>query len=137
MTITYRLAGEGDRYPAIGPMNGGAIIAEDGRGGQVGSLRWYNEHFHRPFEIDYIRVDPRFRRRGIATGMLRKAQEIEPRIRHSSVRTSDGDTWAKSTGDPVPIRGIHLAPYRGTHSRDFWQFTDDVRHIIEKEASYA
>lgn len=121
--ITYGRYGLGDLWPTVG----GGVVACNERGHIIGYLRWRKEGDGREFMIDMIKVERPYRRRGIATRLLSEAQKIEPRVRHSSIRTEDGDLWAKSTGDPVPVRYWH--------PRHFDLTVDDVRHIIHNEAS--
>lgn len=133
--ITYE-EHDGLEYPFISKWVGGAVVARNERGHVIGHLRWYAEGYEfvdedRAFMIDFIKVERPYQRLGIATRLLREAQKIEPRVRHSNVRTEAGDVWAKSTGDPVPVRVTkRWNPYAFDH------IVADVKHIIEHEASY-
>jgi GNAT superfamily N-acetyltransferase len=49
-----------------------------------------------------VSVDPKFRRQGIATGMLNYAKQQGLTIFHSTLRTREGTLWARSTEDEVP-----------------------------------
>lgn len=84
------------------------IEVHDG-GEYIGEITWYVPNpviddlvSVLPYEITYVFIYSTHRRRGIATELLRRAREIEPRIVHSPVRSYSGNEWAKSTGDPLP-----------------------------------
>ncbi|MFF5973672.1 GNAT family N-acetyltransferase [Streptomyces sp. NPDC012769] len=153
MAILYRPLRLGE-YPTLVPAeHGGGVIAIDPdrpmrrpewwygtaheRDHQiVGHLRWYRDDYeHQPLEISQVTVDWEYRRQGIATRMLREAQKIEPGIRHSRLRTADGDAWAKSTGDAIPVRHWNLERlWARPHSFD--RITQDITHKIRHEAQY-
>jgi hypothetical protein len=77
-------------------------------GEQMGKLSFYGKDAITPGEIDKIEVTEKFRRQGVATGLLEEARRLSavdenvPYVVHSKSRTSDGDAWAKSTGDYLP-----------------------------------
>jgi hypothetical protein len=77
-------------------------------GEQMGRLSFYGKDAITPGEIDKIEVTEKFRRQGVATGLLEEARRISavdenvPYVVHSKSRTPDGDAWAKSTGDALP-----------------------------------
>jgi 2'-5' RNA ligase len=52
--------------------------------------------------LDEIEVNPEHQRKGVATGIWEHAKSVGINPQHSNVRSSDGDEWAHSTGDPVP-----------------------------------
>ncbi|WP_432112797.1 GNAT family N-acetyltransferase [Streptomyces sp. S1] len=113
-------------FPALRPEHGGGIVARAG-GVIAGHLRWYcGDHDLHPYEIAQVTVYAEWRRRGIATRLLREAQKIEPAVRHSTIRTLEGDAWAKSTGDEIPVRSWH-SMYR---ARYFEHITEDIKHKI-------
>jgi len=71
----------------------------------VGSLRWLipDREQADAGQIVWIEVTPRFRRRGVATGLLKAAQAYAehyrlPPPRHSESRTPSGEAWATSLG---------------------------------------
>ncbi len=71
----------------------------------VGSLDW--NIARDDGEIVHVEVLPVWQRKGVATRMLRAAEEISrdngwPAPGHSTTRTRDGDAWARSLGaDPA------------------------------------
>jgi hypothetical protein len=58
-------------------------------------------------EIKYIEVRKdqfhNYRRRGIATALLKLAREYAP-IKHATDRTPDGERWAQSLNEELPDR---------------------------------
>jgi hypothetical protein len=77
-------------------------------GEEMGRLSFYGKDAITPGEIDKIEVTEKFRRQGVATGLLEEARRLSavdenvPYVVHSKSRTPDGDAWAKSTGDALP-----------------------------------
>jgi ribosomal protein S18 acetylase RimI-like enzyme len=63
----------------------------------VATFQWFDD----TGEIDKVRVEPKYRRKGIATGLLRIANTYMP-IKHSAYRSPEGNIWAESTGDYLP-----------------------------------
>lgn len=74
----------------------------------VGMLSWSGSEGTDYGHIQDVSVDKKYRRRGVATSMLREAQRISQetpsiqRPEHGVLRTPLGDKWAHSTGDWVP-----------------------------------
>ena len=80
----------------------------------VGSMGWIGhnyaeEHGFKPGVIKNIVVDEVHRRKGIGTGMYKKAQEVSktskgdiPNPRHNARLTSDGKSWKKSLKQDQP-----------------------------------
>ena len=73
-------------------------------GQQVGMLK-----LQRGGTIDMIEVHPDYQRQGIATGLYNFAKQESDRTggelpypKQSSIRSPEGDAWAKSTGDYLP-----------------------------------
>lgn len=60
--------------------------------------------------IDYVEVDDKHQRQGVATGLHRFATnhadksggEETPYPMHSTIRSDEGDAWAKKVGGNVP-----------------------------------
>lgn len=75
------------------------LKCKDADGLDVGHIRWLTKDYKRPpgkkGEITYVFVQPEYRRRGLATELLRKARLIEPEVHHSPVRTEDGLAWSE------------------------------------------
>lgn len=69
-------------------------------GSAIGYLMWNVDDYpnYEYGEILDIRVDERYQRRGVASAMLKRAREIDPEVRHSSVVTDDGAEWAIAVG---------------------------------------
>jgi ribosomal protein S18 acetylase RimI-like enzyme len=60
-------------------------------------------------ELFYIKVPEKNRRQGIATRLWNEAKEFQqtrnlPPLKHSEYRTKDGDAWAQSFGEQLPVR---------------------------------
>lgn len=77
----------------------------EGRVSEVGHLHWSSKRG----EIIDVHVHPQFRRKGVATAMLKAARDVAvktgvPSPVHSDDRSDMGDAWAKSTGEPLPTR---------------------------------
>lgn len=55
-------------------------------------------------QVDWVEVDPSYRRSGIGRQMWEHAQELglRPSPKHSVERTDSGDAWAKAVGGRVP-----------------------------------
>lgn len=51
-------------------------------------------------EVNDVWVHPDYRRKGIASAMYRKATQLG--MTHSTMRTDEGEAWAKSTPDYFP-----------------------------------
>ncbi|AON96848.1 hypothetical protein BI081_gp097 [Mycobacterium phage Tonenili] len=49
-------------------------------------------------EVENIEIHPDYQRRGIASEMWRRAQDIDPYISHSRAQTSEGKAWAAAVG---------------------------------------
>jgi hypothetical protein len=73
-------------------------------GDRVGFMHWNSRGIHR------IDVEPEHARQGIATQMWEQGHILAennakiPKPKHSAVRTTQGDAWAKSVGGPLPRR---------------------------------
>lgn len=73
-------------------------------GQQVGTLQ-----LQQGGTVDYVEVHPDYQRQGVATGLYNFAKQQHfasgaslPYPEHSTMRSPEGDAWAKSTGDYVP-----------------------------------
>lgn len=77
----------------------------------VGELSWTTDEslVDEPHVIAFVFVYSEYRRRGIATELLRRAREVDPLIVHSDVRSWAGDAWARSTGDELPPLWVDLS----------------------------
>jgi GNAT superfamily N-acetyltransferase len=73
------------------------IEAYKGKYGPVAHFEWSAD----TGEIKDVKVEPEHQRKGLATAMFNKAKTITP-VRHSNVRTPEGDAWAKSVGGNRP-----------------------------------
>lgn len=79
---------------------------DDGKASDVlGHLHWSSNSG----QILDVHVSPQFRRKGVATAMLKAARDVAvktgvPSPVHSDDRSDMGDAWAKSTGEPLPKR---------------------------------
>lgn len=72
---------------------------------KVGNLQWHED----TGEILDIRVDPKHRRKGVATALLHTATQLSgqygvPAPQQSADRSDQGDAWSKSLGVPLPKR---------------------------------
>jgi hypothetical protein len=81
------------------------VTAYDKDHNKIGYLEWHKK----TGEILNVDVDKPFRRQGVATSLLRRAQDLSSKYNlqsplHSKDRSDQGDAWAKSTGDKVPRR---------------------------------
>lgn len=75
---------------------------------EVGHLQWlFSPRDERHGSITSLYVYPAWRRKGIATQMLKHARTHHP-VTHSLFRTADGEAWALSTGDPLPNNQFDL-----------------------------
>jgi GNAT superfamily N-acetyltransferase len=107
--VTFQYAGKGpmhgfeDFAPGTGPWAHVFTAHKDGK--QVGKLQ-----LQRGGTIDIVEVDPEHQRQGIATGLYKFAvshaeksdgQET-PYPQQSSIRSKEGDAWAKSLGVTLP-----------------------------------
>lgn len=70
----------------------------------VGDIRWSDK----AGDIMGLYVNPVFRRKGVATALLKQAEShYDPssgkkKVKHSPYRTEMGDKWAKAVGGEVP-----------------------------------
>ncbi len=66
-------------------------------GKKVGVIHWEATEIVAPIgEIVWVSVEPQWRRKGIATALLAKAREIEPRVHHSGLQSADGKAWGRA-----------------------------------------
>lgn len=73
----------------------------------VAYLSWLKGEPHTIMEVRVGKTKAeakRLRRKGIATALYRLAKRREPGIRHSRVRTNEGEAWASSLGEELPKR---------------------------------
>lgn len=84
-------------------------------GKAIGQIRWLapgNPSVRVPVGyIFFAGVDPDFQRRGVATEMLRKAREIEPRVHHANHLTDMGAAWRQHSAaaeQKVEVSGVAL-----------------------------
>lgn len=96
-TIYANLPGDKKSYVRDDPRTGEPIHHN------VGTAQWETG----TGKLNWIETDENYRRRGVATHILRKARELQaahglPDIVHTGVRHEDGSAWAKSTGLYVP-----------------------------------
>lgn len=61
---------------------------------KAGNMRWDNA----TGEILGVMVWPKYQRRGLATELLRRAQEIDPKVHHSDVLSDEGKAWSQAVG---------------------------------------
>lgn len=57
-------------------------------------------------EVLAVVVHAEFRRQGLATALWEYALECGYALKHSSWRTNDGDSWARSVGGELPPRNM-------------------------------
>ena len=65
----------------------------DVNGMKAGQIRWNDD----TGEIAGVMVHSRHRRKGLATELLRRAQEVDPRVHHSTTLSEDGAAFAEAT----------------------------------------
>lgn len=104
--LTYSFYG---RHPFLG--DNWAVAKHDGK--TIARLYWNHEnHPEIPGEISLVQVHPDYRRRGIASEMVRRVREdIDPNIKFSPVVSPDGKAWSEANG---------YKPPKG----EFWQEVD-------------
>jgi GNAT superfamily N-acetyltransferase len=66
--------------------------------GFVGEMLWDSD----TGEVKNVEVEPKYRRKGVATAMWNAAREQGHNLQHSPLRTGAGDRWAKAIGGPTP-----------------------------------
>lgn len=49
----------------------------------------------------FVRED--LRRQGLATFLYRQAKVLDPAVAHATSRTPDGESWARSLGEDLPV----------------------------------
>jgi len=85
-----------------------SVVARNEDKDVVGVMHWRKKSSGGPNagQVDWVEVDPSYRRMGIGRQMWEHAQEIgvRPGPKHSAERTDVGDAWAKSVGGRVPRR---------------------------------
>ncbi len=137
-----------DGYKA--PMEAGSVWVFDADQsetfGHIGVIAWYREGYgrvcrrtqrgavrtywvDRSYQISDIKVDPDYRRRGIATRLLTEAHKYAPVVQ-SMIRSIPGDAWAKSTGEFLPECpcGDPHAPHRSP-GEDLRRRQEEARRI--------
>jgi len=90
-SLTYETRWRMGREPSH---NATSIWAFDAERNEIGSITWFDDDG----EIGGVDVREPYRRRGLATELLRRAREINPSVRHSEMRTHDGDAWVAAVG---------------------------------------
>lgn len=76
----------------------------------IGQITWRRK-------IEDIFVEPKFRRQGVATGLLNYARELSTQFegvmppQHSEHRTEEGDAWAKAVDTDVPELQVYRRQY--------------------------
>jgi len=85
-----------------------SVIARNEDRDVVGAMHWRKKRSggENAGQVDWVEVDPSFRRLGIGKQMWDHAHELglRPAPKHSPERTDAGDAWAKSVGGRVPRR---------------------------------
>ena len=83
----------------------------------IGRISW-----HADGEIGTITVDGRFRRRGLATELLRRAREVNPDIHHSRRLTDMGRAWSQAVASRRTASVSRAAdlPDVGPMPDDYW-----------------
>lgn len=79
------------------PQDGIVVASIDGK--RVGTLRWYDTG-----EIASVVVHDEWRRQGIASAMLVKAREVDPRVRHSQTLSDDGRAWSQKAASTYTVQ---------------------------------
>jgi ribosomal protein S18 acetylase RimI-like enzyme len=84
-----------------------SVVARDEQNDVVGLMHWRKKASGgKAGQVDWVEVDPSYKRQGIGRQMWEHAQSIgvRPSPKHSNERTDAGDAWAKSVGGPLPRR---------------------------------
>ena len=69
-------------------------------GKKVGHMEWVGGVNSRtPNELSHIEVDPKHRRKGLATAMYNFGKSKDPHLAHAGERTKEGDSWSSSLPD--------------------------------------
>lgn len=85
----------------------------------VGQLTWVDDSR----TVQGVWVHESYRRQGIATMLLRFAEEIGGYvISHSILRTHEGHAWSASTGNPRPESNSKISNYRPYLRKPFKEF---------------
>ena len=103
--IYYEVGGPSGRTTNAGANVNQVHFRASEQGDKLGHLEWSGTRG----EILDVHVNKEVRRKGVATAMYKAAKEIalktdssEPM--HSSDRSDQGESWAKSTKEPLPPR---------------------------------
>lgn len=72
---------------------------------QAGHIRWWGD----TGTISTIRVHPDYQRRGLATELFRRAQEVTPNIHHSDALSEQGKDWKRSLASSDGDRWVTCA----------------------------
>lgn len=85
-----------------------SVVARDQNADVVGVMHWRKRSSggENAGQVDWVEVDPSYRRLGIGRQMWEHAQGLglRPSPKHSTDRTDSGDAWARSVGGRVPRR---------------------------------
>lgn len=92
-TMRYGTSDQGERKPRH-------VITTYHGDKKVGELNWFGT----TGMVHHVDVEPDHARHGVATAMWQWGQEMTPKPKHSSERTTQGDAWARSVGGPLPRR---------------------------------
>lgn len=102
-------------------------------GRPVGSLAWLTSEHDGLLAgmITSVHVYEEWQRMGIATALLKRAREIDPRVRHSSQVTDDGAEWAIAVGSKTASA---KTVYRGVCVRLDGSDVEDVHGAAAMQA---
>lgn len=98
------------RTPRTAGSAGSNHTVEASAGGRpVGRIEWDHNS-----EIRKVWTEPDMRRNGVATALYGEARQHDPAVRHSTDRTREGNSWAKSVGGRLP----KLTLMKSMHDKD-------------------
>jgi GNAT superfamily N-acetyltransferase len=121
--------------PKTSSVLGLGVVQAKNKGKEVGNLATHQKLFpeHRGHIVG-VEVDREFRRKGIATEMLRTAKRVGHNPTHSNALTLDGGAWAKAVGGPAfgkpnaphtekfkKTKGLVIQPKEGQYNRETGQ----------------
>lgn len=92
----------GVQFQTESGLHGPVVIASHPEHGEIGYMELGPELSSGIRKVQDINVAEPHRRRGIATGMWKHAEESGLQPSHSSMRTEAGDKWARRVGNYFP-----------------------------------
>lgn len=100
----------------------------------IGGITWHKPGMDDPRRIDAIWVHPNYRRQGLASRMKAEAErQVGYRLRHSIIRSAEGDAWAKSVGGAGANDHRTLVVNNPISDQDYQHFIEHLHTLLPQQ----